>query len=108
MNISRSHNFKTLEVRNMNSLQRNIGRWIAGICSAVVLMTVPALVQAQDAANPSSPDFVSRAEYDKLKAEHEAMKKELDVLKTAVRQMAAGTVAEAPRKKTAPPPAEGP
>src|SRR5579864_8703023 len=103
MNISRGHNFRTLEVRNMNSLQRDIGRWIAGSCLAVVLMTVPVLVQAQDAANPSSPNYVSRAEYDKLKAEHESMKQELEALKATVRQMAAGTVAEAPRKKTVPP-----
>ena len=61
---------------------------------------------AQDAANPASSDYVSRAEYDKLKAEHETMKKELDALKNAVRQMANGTVPAAPSE--APPPAEAP
>jgi hypothetical protein len=66
-------------------------------------------VSAQDAANSPSPDYVSRAEYDKLKAEHESMKQELEALKTAVRQMASGAVAEAPPpKKSAAPPAEGP
>ncbi|HEX7518141.1 MAG TPA: hypothetical protein VF345_12760 [Chthoniobacterales bacterium] len=48
---------------------------------------------------PPSEDYVSRAEYDKLKSEHEAMKEELEGLKTTVRQMANGTV---------PAPAEGP
>lgn len=48
---------------------------------------------------PATEDYVSRAEYDKLKSEHEAMKQELEGLKTAVRQMASGTV---------PAPAEGP
>jgi hypothetical protein len=68
-----------------------------------------------DAVSSVPPDYVSRAEYDKLKAEHEAMmteheamKQELEALKATVQQMAAGTVAEAPRKKTAPPPSEGP
>jgi hypothetical protein len=48
---------------------------------------------------PAGEDYVSRAEYDKLKSEHEAMKEELEGLKTTVRQMANGTV---------PAPAEGP
>ena len=60
----------------------------------------------QESANPSSPDYVSRAEYDKLKAEHEAMKQELEALKSAVRQMANGTVPAAARE--APPPAKAP
>jgi hypothetical protein len=52
---------------------------------------------------PPSEDYVSRAEYDKLKSEHEAMKQELEGLKTAVRQMANGTVhapAEGPSTTT--------
>jgi hypothetical protein len=48
---------------------------------------------------PGGEDYVSRAEYDKLKSEHEAMKQELEGLKATVRQMANGTV---------PAPAEGP
>ena len=72
--------------------------------AAAALLLIPHTVTAQDAA--VSPDYVSRAEYDKLKAEHEGMKKELEALKTAVRQMANGDVpavpAEGPaRKETA-------
>jgi hypothetical protein len=90
----------------MNSPRRNIDTWIACIFLAVALMTMPTLVHAQDATNSSSPDYVSRAEYDRLKAEHESMKKELDALKTAVQQMANGT-APAVRAE-APPAAEAP
>src|SRR5713101_5899122 len=61
---------------------------------------------AQDAASPASSDYVSRAEYDKLKAEHETMKEELDTLKNMVRQMANGTAPVAPRE--AAPPVETP
>jgi HAMP domain-containing protein len=68
----------------------------------------PSTSSHQDIATSSSSDYISRAEYDKLKAEHEAMKQELEALKTAVRQMASGAVAEAPPKKSAAPPAEGP
>src|SRR6266536_342568 len=72
-----------------------------------VLLFIPFVARAQDAtASPPSSDYVSRAEYDKLKTEHEAMKKELAALKTAVRQMASGTVPAAPTE--APPPAEAP
>src|SRR6266498_15787 len=59
----------------MNSPRRNIESWFAIIFLATALMTAPAPLQAQDAAPPS--DYVSRAEYDKLKAEHEAMKQAL-------------------------------
>jgi len=58
----------------------------------------------QESASPSSSDYVSRAEYDKLKSEHDSMKQELDALKAAVRQMANGTVPAAARE--ARPPAE--
>ncbi len=65
---------------------------------------------AQDAASsPPSSDYVSREEYDKLKAEHEAMKteheamkKELDALKTVVQQMANGAVPAAPAGEPSP------
>jgi hypothetical protein len=77
----------------MNSPQRNIDSWFAPIFLAIALITTPAPLQAQDAAAPA--DYVSRAEYDKLKTEHEAMKQELEGLKTAVRQMA-GTAPAAP------------
>jgi hypothetical protein len=65
-----------------------------------------AVSPAQDAASPASSDYVSRAEYDKLKAEHETMKEELDTLKNMVRQMANGTAPAAPRE--AAPPVETP
>jgi len=69
-------------------------------------LLIPCKIPAQDAAttptqepaNPPSSDYVSRSEYDKLKAEHETMKKELDSLKDMVRQMANGTVPAAPRE----------
>lgn len=70
---------------------------LASLCAlgAAALLFAPFTVAAQDAAAPP-PDYVSRAEYDKLKADHEAMKKELDALKTAVQQMANGTAPAAP------------
>jgi len=62
-----------------------------------------AVSPAQDAASPASSDYVSRAEYDKLKAEHAAMKAEVAALRKAVQQMANGTVpaspAEGPARK---------
>ena len=42
-------------------------------------------------STPPGENYVSRQEYDKLKAEHEAMKEELDALKAMVGQMANGT-----------------
>jgi hypothetical protein len=74
--------------------------------AATVFALIPLATRGQDAPVPSSSDYVSRAEYDKLKAEHDAMKKELDSLKTAVRQMANGTVPAASAE--AAPPAEAP
>ena len=56
----------------------------------------------QDGASPPPPDYVSRAEYDKLKVEHEAMKKELEALKTAVREMAGSRVPAAPAEGPSP------
>jgi hypothetical protein len=73
----------------------------------IFLQTAPK-IGAQAPANSPSSDYVSRAEYDKLKAEHEAMmaehetmKQELEALKVTVRQMTTGAVAEAPRSETA-------
>jgi hypothetical protein len=118
MSKTRSHNLNTLKVENMNSPRRSIHSWITCLVLALALIVTPALLQAQDAtappaqgvANPPSSDYVSRAEYDKLKAEHEAMKKELEALKTAVREMATKPVAAAPAQQPAPPaelPSEG-
>src|SRR5438132_5661847 len=74
------------------------------IASAVVALSwlfIPFTAIAQDAAQPSA-NYVSRAEYDKLKAEHEAMKQELEALKKTVRQMASGMAPAAPAEGPAP------
>src|SRR5438477_9816265 len=71
----------------------------------VALLAIPYTMVGQDVATSPPLDYVSRAEYDKLKAEHEAMKQELEALKTAVRQMANVTAPAAPAEgptKTAP------
>src|SRR6266571_7227847 len=74
--------------------------------TALAFIIIPLSVSAQD-ANSTSSDYVSRAEYDKLKAEHEAMKQELEALKATVRQMAtAPSPAAAPAQPAFP--AEGP
>jgi hypothetical protein len=76
---------------------------VAGVFGAFILLCLPSAATAQEAA--SSGDYVSRSEYDKLKAEHEAMKQELEGLKSTVRQMANGMApsapAEGPASKTA-------
>src|SRR5437016_14232066 len=75
----------------------------AGAFVALVCLFSPAAAMAQDIApSPPSSDYVSRAEYDKLKAEHEAMKQELDALKATVQQLTAAPAtapAEAVPKK---------
>jgi len=66
---------------------------------ALICSLLPFAAIAQDAASSPPPsDYVSRTEYDKLKAEHEAMKQEheamkqeLEALKTTVQQMAKAT-----------------
>ena len=74
-----------------------VNQTIPGAFSAVIALFIPFAAMAQDAAStPASSDYVSRAEYDKLKAEHDAMKKELDAVKKMVRQMANGTAPAAP------------
>ncbi len=77
-----------------------VDQTIAVAFVALICLFAPSASMAQDIA-PSLPssDYVSRAEYDKLKVEHEAMKQELDALKATVQQMTAGAVrapAEAP------------
>ena len=75
---------------------------------SIVLLSMlalsPPLAYAQDSPSPGE-NYVSREEYDKLKAEHESMKQELEQLKAAVRQMANGTApatpAEGPSTKAA-------
>jgi hypothetical protein len=69
---------------------------ITGAFVALIWLSISFVAMAQDVAlSPPSSDYVSRAEYDKLKAEHEAMKQELDALKATVQQMTA-RAAQAP------------
>lgn len=74
------------------------------ICFALLFLLKP-ISYAQESIPPAE-NYVSREEYDKLKAEHESMKQELEQLKAAVRQMANGTApagpAEGPPTKTGP------
>src|SRR6266496_2116602 len=68
----------------------------AGAFVALTWLFIPSAAIAQDvASSPPPSDYVSRVEYDKLKAEHEAMKQELDALKETVKQLTAGA-AQAP------------
>ncbi len=93
---------------------------IAGAFVALIWLFIPSAAIAQDvASSPPPSDYVSRVEYDKLKAEHEAMKteheamkQELDALKATVQQMTAGaaqppapgkTISEGKQVVTAPP-----
>src|SRR5207248_10856353 len=65
---------------------------------ALICLFSQSAALAQDTApSPPSSDYVTRAEYDKLKAEHEAMKQERDALKATVQQMTAAA-APAPAK----------
>ena len=80
-----------------------VNQTIGGAFVALICLSSPSATMAQDTA-PSPPfsDYVSRAEYDKLKAEHEAMKQELDALKATVQQLTAApatAAAEAVPKK---------
>jgi cell division protein FtsB len=81
----------------MRAITIILNQTIAGASVALISLFIPFAAMGQDAAPPPpSPDYVSRTEYDKLKAEHEAMKTEMEALKTAVRQMANGTAPAAP------------
>lgn len=88
------------------AITMSMNQKIAVAFVTLTFSSIPFSVRAQEAAAPPpSSDYVSRAEYDKLKAEHEAMKKELETLQAAVRQMAKGAVLAAPAEgpaKTAP------
>src|SRR3984893_10749432 len=92
---------------------------IAGAVFVVLTCwSIPFAAMAQEAPSspppsapslsPSSPpsDYVSRAEYEKLKAEHEAMKQEMEALKAVVQQMANGTAPAVPTETPAPKVAE--
>src|SRR5947207_6394684 len=82
-----------------------LNQTIACAFVALICLSFSSAAMAKDTAPPRpSPDYGSRAEYDKLKAEHEAMKQELDALKATVQQMTAGAVpapVEAPAAKKA-------
>jgi hypothetical protein len=68
-----------------------VNQTIAGVFVALICLFSPSAAMAQAAApSPPSSDYVSRAEYDKLKAEHEAMKQELEELKAQIGQLAKG------------------
>src|SRR6202049_1450422 len=76
-----------------------VSQTVAGGFVAMIWLFIPFGAIAQDAASsPPSSDYVSRAEYDKLKAEHEAMKEEVAALRKAVQQMANGTAPAIPVK----------
>src|SRR6266699_682381 len=77
----------------IRAIQIIVDQTIAVASMALICLFSPSTAMAQDAA-PSSPssDYVSRAEYDKLKAEHEAMKQELEALKAQIGQLAKGPV----------------
>jgi hypothetical protein len=87
---------------------------IASALAVLISLFIRLPARAQDAApSPPPSDYVSRAEYERLKAEHEAMKKELDALKTAVREMSNAAAAQSAPAAQPPPaapavPAEGP
>src|ERR1700676_4022077 len=81
----------------MRKLPITMEQAIAAALAVLIWLFIPFAATAQDAASsPPSSDYVSRAEYDKLKAEHEAMKQEMEALKTTVRQMANGMAPAAP------------
>src|SRR6266704_5617431 len=75
----------------IRAIQIIVDQTIAVAFIALICLFSPSTAMAQDAA-PSSPssNYVSRAEYDKLKAEHEAMKQELETLKAQIGQLAKG------------------
>src|SRR5437867_8919799 len=71
-----------------------VNQTIAGVYVALIFFSFPSAAMAQDTApSPPSSDYVSRAEYDKLKAEHEEMKQELEALKAQIGQLAKGPAA---------------
>src|SRR6266568_2722916 len=68
-----------------------VSRTITSGFVALIWLFIPFAATAQEvASSPPSSDYVSRAEYDKLKAEHEAMKQELEALKAQIGQLAKG------------------
>ncbi len=77
----------------MRAIPITVNQTIAGAFVALIWLFIPFAAMAQDtASSPPSSDYVSRAEYDKLKAEHEAMKQELEALKAQIGQLAKGSM----------------
>src|SRR6266571_8786868 len=78
----------------MRAIPMIVNQTIASAFMALIWLVIPFAAMAQDtASSPPSSDYVSRAEYDKLKAEHEAMKQELEALKAQIGQLAKGPAA---------------
>lgn len=74
-----------------------VSQTIRSAFAGLIWLFIPFAAVAQEAAAPPpSSDYVSRNEYDKLKAEHEAMKQEMEALKATVQQMANGTAPASP------------
>src|SRR6266568_9594148 len=70
-----------------------VSQTIASGFVALISSFIPFAATAQEvASSPPPSDYVSRAEYDKLKAEHEEMKQELEALKAQIGQLAKGPV----------------
>lgn len=83
-----------------------VNQTLAGGLAALACFFSAAAIAQQTASSPPSPDYVSRVEYDKLKAEHEAMKteheamkQELDALKETVKHLTAAPPPSAPSGK---------
>src|SRR6266568_7321111 len=75
----------------MRAIPIIVSQTIARAFAALIWLSIPFAATAQEvASSPPSSDYVSRAEYDKLKAEHEAMKQELEALKAQIGQLAKG------------------
>src|SRR5437773_12441789 len=69
-----------------------VSQTIASAFVALIWLFIAFAATAQEvASSPPSSDYVSRAEYDKLKAEHEAMKQELEALKAQIGEVAKGS-----------------
>src|ERR1700720_2772071 len=84
-----------------------VNQMIAGAFVGLIWLFIPSAAMAQDASSSAPPsDYVSRAEYEKLKAEHEALKQEMEALKTTVQQMANGSPPAVPTESQAPKTAE--
>ena len=64
------------------------------ILLAIATLASLSIGRAEENAVPAG-DYVSRAEYDKLKSEHEAMKQEVEALKATVKQLTA-SIAQSP------------